>query len=174
MTTLADLFSDDDDLPNSFCGPPRQIFEPMFKRELLAARMYFTRWFLLITFVAIVIIFLLLGYLALSSHKSEFEIAVYTELVSGLAMFAILPLTLRLADVWPKRTYALLFVLSVACGLAAYQFAGIMQTLFLEAAAGLLIVLGLDIGYIGLVKRLSAAAAQASEEYERFRKEWDE
>jgi hypothetical protein len=148
--------------------------EPLFARPLLKARVVVTHAFFVVALVSFITLLLLLLRLVFSDGRSEFEVAVYTELASGLAMFAILPVVLHLSELWPERTYAALLLLSLASGVAAWWLTGTARSLLLEAGGGLLTILVLDIGYIALVRQLSESALQAAHQYAEFREQWDE
>lgn len=148
--------------------------EPVLQRTFLAVRSFALHAALAAALVFLALLFLGLLALAGSGDRSEFEIALYTELLAGVAMFAILPVALALSETWPWRTNGLLLLLSIGSGLAAYHSAGIGRSLLLEGAAGLMTIVILDSVFASLLRRLASEAPRAEHEYRQFVEEWDE
>ena len=177
MPAPYDLFSPElDENTDPYLTPFAPVMgggEPMFTRQLLVLKVYFRN--MVLAGGVLAVSGLLVGgmFLAYSRTGSDFETALYIELSSGLMMFALLPFTLATAGKWPKLTYLCLLLLAGICGVAAYHQTGTEQSLLLEGAVGLLIILIFDIGYASLMSKVAAAAVKASEEYREFREEWD-
>ena len=97
------------------------------------------------------------GYLALQTDDKPFIQTFLVELSSGVALFMAVPLVLPLVLKYEKLVIGVSVLLIIICGACAYSYSGVVESFFVEATVGIVLVITLDVYISRLLKKLSIA-----------------
>jgi hypothetical protein len=109
---------------------------------------------------------LLFGYLAFQTDDKPLIQTFLVELSSGVALFMAVPLILPLVFKYENLMIGISTLLIIICGFCAYSYSGVVESFFVEATVGIVLVITLDVFMSRIFKSLSVGE-------EKFKKSLD-